>query len=288
MGGVLGLVLSGALGAWDSLRNSPPSQRPIRILTTVLLGFFVGFAGGMLCELTVEISPLFRLLGWTILGSGIGSTVYAYDVLHIKLVGRPPGLATRKWLYGVIGGACAGALGGLVFSLLEVMGVRDLLPRFSLAFSLALMGSLLGWSVGLSQILAKETWIRVQSGSSLGKELVLTNPETVIGRAESCDFRLSGDPSIDPIHAHIQREGESVILADAGSQGGTFLNNRRVTHASRMYAGDLIRLGGSVLMLEERQSRVPTETRKSNPDVVEERHARVKRRTEDRNTIERA
>jgi hypothetical protein len=287
MGGLLGLVISGTLGTWDSWRNNPPSQRLTRILTTAVLGFFVGFAGGMLCELTVKISPLIRFLGWTILGVGIGSTVYVYEVLHIKLAGRPPGLATRKWSYAVIGGACAGTAGGLVFSLLEVMGVRDLLPRFSLAISFALMGSLLGLSVGLSQILAKETWIRVQSGSSSGKELVLTSPETAIGRAESCDFSLSGYPGIDPVHARIHREGESFVLADAGSQGGTFLNNRRVTHPTRLYPGDLIRLGGSVLVLEERQSRVLTKMMKTDSHVVEERQPRVKRRTEDRNAIER-
>jgi pSer/pThr/pTyr-binding forkhead associated (FHA) protein len=43
------------------------------------------------------------------------------------------------------------------------------------------------------------------------------------------------------------------MLADAGSQGGTFLNNRRVTHPTKLYSGDLIRVGSSVLTLEERQ-----------------------------------
>jgi pSer/pThr/pTyr-binding forkhead associated (FHA) protein len=63
---------------------------------------------------------------------------------------------------------------------------------------------------------------------------------------------LFGDNSIDRVHARIERQGESYFLADAGSEGGTFLNNRRLTQSTKLHAGDLIRLGGSVLMFGER------------------------------------
>ena len=58
--------------------------------------------------------------------------------------------------------------------------------------------------------------------------------------------------SIDRVHARIERQGDCYFLADAGSEGGTFLNNRRLTQSTKLHAGDLIRLGGSVLMFGER------------------------------------
>ena len=84
------------------------------------------------------------------------------------------------------------------------------------------------------------------------RELILSKPETTIGRAEQCDLGLFDDAGIDPVHARIERRGESYFLADAGSAGGTFLNNRRVTQPTRLHTGDLIRIGSSVLMFGER------------------------------------
>ncbi len=97
-----------------------------------------------------------------------------------------------------------------------------------------------------------ETWIRVESGIRPGREIVLAKAITTLGRAESCDLGLFGDPSIEQMHARIHQHGIAYLLADADSAGGTFLNNRRVTQPTKLYTGDLIRLGGSVLLFGER------------------------------------
>src|SRR5260370_20897424 len=102
-------MMGGALGIWDSLRNGHPNQRSMRILMTMIIGFFGGFVGGVLCELTVKISPLFRLMGWTILGVAIGSTIYIYDVVQARLANRSSSLASRRFMYGIIGGLGGGA-----------------------------------------------------------------------------------------------------------------------------------------------------------------------------------
>jgi hypothetical protein len=253
LGGTIGLITSVSLGTLDSLFNTSPNQRLPRILTVLLFGFLGGIAGGILCDLVTKLTPYLRFLGWTILGVAIGATINSYDLILAKMSGRPIGLAGRKMRYGLVGGALGGSAGGLLFTLLDLTGLRDSMPRFALALSLVVLGSLVGLLVGLAQNILKEGWIRVESGSKPGLEFVLAKPETTLGRAESCDLGLLGDPTIDRVHARIHQQEGSFLLADAGSEGGTFLNNRRVTQPTKLYAGDYIRVGGSVLMFGERE-----------------------------------
>src|SRR5437764_1009636 len=59
------------------------------------------------------------------------------------------------------------------------------------------LGLCIGLFVGLTQVVLKEAWIRVESGFRPGREMILCQPETTIGRAESCDIGLFGDPEIE-------------------------------------------------------------------------------------------
>jgi Inner membrane component of T3SS, cytoplasmic domain len=145
-----------------------------------------------------------------------------------------------------------GAAGGLLFSLFDLVQVNSYLPRTSLALSLMILGLGIGLMVGLAQVVLKEAWIRVESGFRPGREVVLSKTETTIGRAEACDLGLFGDPSIDSVHARIERQGEAFFLTDVGSEGGTYLNNRRVAQATKLHAGDSIRVGSSLLLFGER------------------------------------
>jgi hypothetical protein len=145
-----------------------------------------------------------------------------------------------------------GAVGGLLFSFLDVTGLHDSLPRFTLAVALVVLGLVIGLLVGFAQMILKETWLRVESGPQSGRELVITEMETILGRDESCHLGLLGDPSIERVHARIHQQGNAHLLTDADSTGGTFLNNRRVTQPTKLYSGDLIRVGGSVLLFGER------------------------------------
>jgi hypothetical protein len=252
LGGITGVLISGALGICDSLMNASPGQRMARVLTTMLFGFLGGIFGGILCDLLTKVSPVLRLLGWAVFGSAIGAAINIYDLIQAKLTGRPLDLAGLKLKYGIIGGGLGG-VAGLLFSFLDFVGLRESMPRFSLAISLVILGMLVGLLIGLAQIILKETWLRVETGFQPGRELVLTNAETTLGRAESCDLGLFADPSIEQLHARIIRQASSFLLEDAGSEGGTFLNNRRVTRPTKLFAGDFIRLGGSVLIFGERQ-----------------------------------
>jgi hypothetical protein len=249
---ILGMTISGALAAVDSVFNVPADQRLIRILGAVAFGLVGGILVGMLCELLTKISPWLRFLGWMIVGVAIGASFYLYDLVQSLLSRKPLGLTKARLTKGMIGGALGGGIGGLLFGLLDLTQIRDSLPRTSLVLSLVILGMGTGLLAGFAQLLLKEAWIGVESGFSPGRELVLAKEVTTIGRAESCDLGLFGDASIDPVHARIERQGESYFLSDGGSEGGTYLNNRRVSQPSKLHAGDLIRIGGSVLMFGER------------------------------------
>jgi len=249
---IFGMAVGGALGALDSFLNAPAGQRLIRVLGVAAFGLIGGLVAGMLCELLTKVTPWLRFVGWISVGVAVGASIHLYDLVQSLLSGRPVGLSKQKLIKGVICGALGGGVGGVLFSFLDLIQVRDTLPRTSLVLALVTLGLAIGLFAGLAHFILKEAWIKVESGFRPGRELVLDKMETTIGRSESCDLGLFGDNSVDPVHARIECQGESYFLADAGSDGGTFLNNRRVTQSIKLHSGDRIRVGGSVLMFGER------------------------------------
>jgi hypothetical protein len=69
-----------------------------------------------------------------------------------------------------------------------------------------------------------------------------------IGRASSCAIRLS-DTYASQVHARLYGEGGTWFVEDLGSTNGTFLNDRRVERAVEVHAGDVVKIGKTVLEL---------------------------------------
>lgn len=69
-----------------------------------------------------------------------------------------------------------------------------------------------------------------------------------IGRADGCDLRLA-DTYVSSFHARIFSRDGSWFLEDLGSTNGTYLNQRKVTSATELHAGDRVKLGKTVLEL---------------------------------------
>src|SRR5262245_27560029 len=65
-----------------------------------------------------------------------------------------------------------------------------------------------------------------------------------IGRSSRNDISIS-DPFVSRFHAELKREADQVLLSDAGSANGTFLNGQRVRVPMPLRPGDLIRIGES-------------------------------------------
>ena len=84
-------------------------------------------------------------------------------------------------------------------------------------------------------------------GKDKASTVRLSGP-TEIGRAGGCAIRLQ-DTYVSQMHARLADRDGSWYLEDLGSTNGTYLNDRRVQAAVEVHAGDVVRVGKTVLEL---------------------------------------
>ena len=77
---------------------------------------------------------------------------------------------------------------------------------------------------------------------------VKLNASTDIGRADRCAIRL-GDTYVSQVHARLYGENGSWYVEDLGSTNGTFLNDHKVDRPLEVHAGDVVKLGKTLLEL---------------------------------------
>jgi hypothetical protein len=250
--GILGLLVAAGVGALDALLNAGGTQRLWRVVVCLSIGCLGGVLGGLVAEGLDQVNHYLRVVGWMLVGTVIGSSVGIFDLFRALRSGEQPGMAARKVVNGLVGGALGGLTGGLFF---EVLTSQLDLPRSGLAIGLVVLGLCIGLMIGLAQVILREVWLRVEAGFRPGRELIVSKGEITLGRAESCDLGLFGDPGIERLHARILHQGRHYLLADAGTPGGTFLNEQRITQPSPLRSGDAIRVGKSVVRFGERRKR---------------------------------
>jgi putative peptide zinc metalloprotease protein len=82
---------------------------------------------------------------------------------------------------------------------------------------------------------------------------IALHDEVTIGRDPVSTLRLS-DPSVSRRHARISpAAGGAVMLADAGSSYGTWLDGHRLQAPARLRAGSSIRVGNQELLVDRRR-----------------------------------
>jgi pSer/pThr/pTyr-binding forkhead associated (FHA) protein len=69
-----------------------------------------------------------------------------------------------------------------------------------------------------------------------------------IGRTDACAIRLS-DSYVSQVHARLYGKDGSWFVEDLGSTNGTYLNDRRVVQPVEVHAGDVVKVGKTVLEL---------------------------------------
>jgi hypothetical protein len=267
---VLGLLVAGVVGMLDALLNSVGAQRMVRIMLCLGIGFFGSMVGGLVGQSIREATgkEMFMVVGWIIVGIIIGISIGVFDLLRAAQASGGMGQATRKIINGIIGGTIGGALGGTLNYLFLTMTwpvaeegtnllptMKDRFERFSQAAGLVILGACIGLLIGLAQVLLKEAWVRVEQGFRAGREMILSKPDTTVGRAESCDIGLFGDNGVEKLHAHIVLKNGRYVLLDSNTPGGTYLNGSRIGGPTPLSSGDTIGVGRNVLRFEERAKR---------------------------------
>jgi MFS family permease len=262
LGMFVALAVSSVDAVWNlSLRQF--GQVVQRVGTAVLVGTVGGLLGGMVGQFFFGVtgSGLFRILGWTLTGMLIGTSVGVFELLTSILRQQEVESAKRKLLKGLIGGTLGGLLGGTLATLLESLWhgiLRGDNPEhlFSpTATGFIALGMCIGLLIGLAQVMLKEAWLKVESGRRAGREIILSKERTTLGRAESCDVGLFGDNQIERQHAAIVLQGSRYYLEDGSTPAGTFVNDERAVGRVPLKSGDLIRLGGTVICFRERGKR---------------------------------
>jgi hypothetical protein len=251
IGGLLGALVAGSVGLMDALLNTPRGERLLRGAVAGVLGLLGGSFGALFGQVLSDAIGIPVFVGWMVAGMLIGAAVGSYDLLQALWHHSDRSAALGKLRNGVYGGLAGGLIGGLLYSIL--LTTSTALPRSSLTLSLVLLGGSIGLMIGLTQVALKEAWLTVEEGFRPGRELLLVREETTIGRAETCDLGLFGDPSIDKLHARIVRHHNRYLLAHAGESGQTLVNEQPIgSKPVPLRTGDAIRIGRSLLRFGER------------------------------------
>lgn len=64
----------------------------------------------------------------------------------------------------------------------------------------------------------------------------------LLGRSASNDIHIA-DPGISKLHARFRFDGERLLLGDAGSSNGTFVNGKRITEERAVQDSDVLSFG---------------------------------------------
>ncbi|MCP5116657.1 MAG: FHA domain-containing protein, partial [bacterium] len=198
-----------------------------------------GAVGAVIGEMAVRME-LPQAIGWMIMGLAIGGSEGFLEGSRTKL---------RN---GLIGGGLGGLLGGWLFGRIAVFDA-DMAAR---ACGFVVLGIMIGVLIGLTHVVLKEAWLTVVDGFRPGRELILSQSETVLGRGDHLPLPLLGyaGRDLESEHARIIRKPDgSFSIEDNRSRLGTLLNGQPIQGPSPLKDGDLIKLGSNIVRFRVRR-----------------------------------
>jgi Inner membrane component of T3SS, cytoplasmic domain len=230
----MGLLVGAALGVLDGLmaRHSELIKRDLR------RGAIIGLVGGVITLVLAEL--IFNYLGATDFARNIGWIVFGAPFGAIQGFRRR---SSTQGLLGMVGGALGGLIGGF-------------LTNLTIPFGLAIMGFLIGLCSGLLHDIFKRAWLRVMSGRSEGREVILDKRVTVLGSGDvgKVDFGLYGDQGVVQRHAEIIKQGNGYQIAPVGG-APILINGMHISQAAPLRDGDRIQLGSTILDFQSRNTK---------------------------------
>lgn len=87
----------------------------------------------------------------------------------------------------------------------------------------------------------------IVTGPDQGRVISLPESDTLlIGRSRATEARLV-DPHVSRVHCRVRVQGDEVLVTDAESAGGTFINGSRLPAPRVLLPGDVLRIGHTEL-----------------------------------------
>ena len=90
-------------------------------------------------------------------------------------------------------------------------------------------------------------WFFVKDGLDKGLRYDIIREETIIGKSGNSDVVIR-DNNISSNHARLKFTGDDFVLFDMASDGGTFLNGKKLLRPKKLFDWDEIQLGTTVLI----------------------------------------
>ncbi len=241
---LVGAAIGIGLNLVAGMANGRLTQQLKRVGPGLVAGGVGGFVGGLLGNILVGLLGMhFRAIGWMVMGAGIGVVEGLYE--------RSP----AKLRNGLIGGAVGGLVGGFLFDPIFRLMASSSSGMSSRATAFVILGMCIGILIGLVKVVFKDAWLTVLDGYRPGRQLILSDAQTVLGRAEYAALPFMGrnDNELELVHVRIVRQPNGrFMLEDNKTKDGTRLNNVRVDVPTVLNDGDVIRLGYNSIKFSER------------------------------------
>lgn len=240
--GLVGAAIGSGLSFVTRLSNAELKASLLGVAPGLVGGALGGALGGLIGDELFRFG-LPRAAGWMIVGLGIGVADGLYE--------RSP----SKIRNGLIGGSLGGLVGGFLFDPIQSL-VASSTGMSSRATAFVILGICIGALIGLAQVVLKDAWLTVLDGYRSGRQLILSQPTTVLGRAEHSPLPFIGpyNVELELEHLRISRQSTgSYLIEDTGTRLGTLLNNQPLKAPAVLRDGDLIKLASNIVRFNERQ-----------------------------------
>ena len=251
---VVGAIVGAAIGAGLNVVAGIANTRLMNLLMRVpvgLIGGGIGGALGILAGQMVYSIGLPRALGFMLLGLGVGVVEGLYE--------RSP----SKIRNGLIGGLVGGLAGGFLFDPVA-KALQSSYGISSRAVAFVILGICIGAMVGLVQVVLKQAWLSVLDGYGVGREIILSDPVTILGRGDHLRLPFLGPANVglDPEHLRIVRQADgSFTIEDNNSKLGVSVRSPgaatydSVGQPRPLRDGDVIRFGPNLVRFSQRGRR---------------------------------
>lgn len=261
-------LVAGFIGLFIGAADGIVCRLPRRALLCGAVGLFVGVVGGFIFSMLSEIiyTPLNSLANnLSEIGGSLSPMGFAIQIIGRALawclagaaMGLGQGIALRSkrlLIYGFLGGIVGGLLGGLLFDPIDMilLGPDKPSAAWSRFIGFAVIGLSVGGMIGVVELLARDTWLRMTQGPLTGKEFLIFKDVMNIGSSPRSDIYLFNDPQVAEHHALIRAIGDECEIEARQSANPVLLNNRATTRA-RLRHGDNVTIGRTSFVFQQRK-----------------------------------